>query len=177
MANPTGKPKTQDELDIMLEKIRPHLEGGISLHKACLIEGVDRNLLQRHAKTNTVVEAKLQLYQSYLTRTLSYITSSILGDMKKAIDDAIAVKAPVRKLFDKDELQFVRTVAMYNRSVRTEWGNDVLPEGDSPEQPSFTAPRNEVEAELQIMVLNKHADYVRAKQRNTPVDTADSAET
>lgn len=165
MANPTGKAKTQDDLDIMLEKIRPHLEGGISLYRACLIEGVDRNLLQRHAKTNTVVEAKLQLYQSYLSRTLAYITSSVLGDMKNAIDEAIKAKAPVRKLFDKDELQFIKTVAVYNRSVRPEWGNDTLPEGDSPEQPSFTAPRNEREAELQTMVLKGYADYVEQKQR------------
>lgn len=171
-------PVTQQELDEMYAKLRPHLEGGLSLNKACQIENVTRTVVIKYMRSDESFNTKITTAQRYKSIKLGYITSNMLGAMADDLKTAIESKRSLKDVFDRSQLSFLRAVMVYDRSVHDEYGADEMTTPPDQDKLSFASPRNEREAELQLRVLNKHADYVRAnktiKSKQAQLDDNDS---
>lgn len=173
MAKTLGRPATtQQELDDMYAKLRPHLEGGLSMRKACENEGVTRSVVIKYMGSDADFATKITTAQRYKSIKMGYITSNMLGSMADALKEAIDAKRSVKEVFSPQQYAFLRYVMSYDRSIREEYGADEQMSPEDTQPVAFGSPRNEREAELQLRVLNKHADYVRAK-RNAKVKDDD----
>lgn len=169
-----GRPPLTDiQINTMADRLVPHLRGGLSLTKACEVEGVDPTTVRKYKRLDSNFSTRLDQARRYKSIKLGYITSTMLEGMAAALKDAIESKRSLKDVFDRSQLSFLRAVMVYDRSVHDEYGADELTEPPDKDKYSFSAPRNDREAKLQEQVLNRHHDYVRAKKAVNVRSSAD----
>lgn len=130
-----GRPPTEvEQLETILQKLRPHLEGGLSVTKSCVLAGVAESSIYEHMKNHKWFLERIEAFKTYQSKALSNIFTWRIRNIKENIEyieerskdgtDKFTQQIENYKLMPKQEdWQFLQWFAQNSRSVREEYSS------------------------------------------------------
>ncbi len=113
----TGRPALSDkQIDIIFQKIKPHLRAGLSIHKSCLIAKIPKSTVYDLLGKNKEFSEKIELAQNYQSILVTDIVNTELKLIRK--------KQKEDGGMNRDQIRFLQWIANNSRATREEFDRD-----------------------------------------------------
>lgn len=118
--NTTGRPAlTADEIDVIFRKLEPYLRSGLSVHKACLESGVPKSTVYDLMEENTIFAEKIETAKQFMSIAISNV---VMEKLRKILRRQELTKDDPNKDIDKDDLEYIKWLALNSKSTKGEFG-------------------------------------------------------
>lgn len=141
LENPVGRPPaTPEELETTLQKLRPYLENGLSMEKACSFASVPVRNVYLWMETHDWFLQRIHTYKNYKSKVVSDVFRykvemikfkiGLLDELRKKLSDP-TLDSPAKVLLidqiDKlelngGEISFLQWIAQNDKALRDEYG-------------------------------------------------------
>lgn len=127
LLNTIGRPSlTEEEKDVIVQKLEPYLKAGLSLRKACSEANIPKSTVYDLKEKDKYFSDKLAVFQQYLSVLVSNISYQIITRIHAKVDKG--------ENLTKHELDYLKWFALNSKITQEEFGKRMEIEIPDPEE-------------------------------------------
>lgn len=160
MADVGRKPITDEDKNVLVQKLAPHLQSGLSIRKACLEAKVPRSTIYFLMKEDESFLDQIERLQNFGQVVYSNVNFKMMLDINDKAEKAYKEQKPLE--LSKDERHFLMWLGENDKNLSERWGKKIQLTGkdDEPLFPMLTENADVLKAimkSFEIMSNKLHA--------------------